>query len=173
MNAGQREALEFYDNLDGRLHDEGKLADDECLIVDLDQSEGRPRYCIDKVNGNLMTLICHGFFFHLRKRCMMLAQELALAQGWPIGLEPGNPRSTLDWEVLLAGQLVSHRNVTSWVGDSWHLVCQGSFLMWLWANIELAPRKHVLHRMQEDIMQIDSDEGCDNNPVFTMSISSG
>ena len=121
----------------------GKMLRDEDVIFDLDQdpSNGHGRMKLLSVTQDkpfLPTLIQHGVIWNSTVGRPLSAIDMLKIHGWPV--EPDECEyfgSAAAWRDNLHSGVLTHRQIISMMGDSWHIPVQGKWLMYLLSIIEL------------------------------------
>ena len=139
----QRERKEAYNVQIEKLIRECKLLPGEAVLVDLDQNPaaGRGRMTtlsMAKRETFLPTLIQHQVLWNTETDSPLTALDHLKAHGWLVEEEEcAFFGSCASWRADLISKTITHRQVISMMGDSWHIPLQGRWLMYLLSIMEL------------------------------------
>ena len=139
----QRERKAVYDAQVQKAIALGKMLPDEEVVYDLDQdpTNGHGRLKLLSVTQDnlfLPTLIQHGVIWNSAVGRPLSAIDHLKCHGWPV--EPDECSyfgSAASWRHNLNSGVLTHRQVISMMGDSWHIPAQGRWLMFLLSIVEI------------------------------------
>ena len=138
MLDSQHYRLQLYEADFRKLIDAGTVGTDSSFAADLDQSPefNRGRMAILDGNSAVPTLIQRGWHWHNHKRSPLTCLDQLKMHCWPISNnEIAEVGCATDIRSLLAHGEMTHKQLISMCGDSWHLRYQGCFMMFVLASL--------------------------------------
>ena len=115
----------------------GKLREGDQVWGDLDQNPFSSWGRLLSEFDPFPTFVKHSTLWHLQQDKPMTALGMARVHGWRISeSERSAVGCIVDLYGILKSNRMSCRELKSLIGDSWHLRCQGMFMMWLLSCIQ-------------------------------------
>ena len=142
LHPTQRQSLHGYMQKFETLVHGGKACATDTFWCDLDQNPLGPRcrLTIDyaKKQANLQTLITHQTIYHVPLHRVFSARDHCRAHCWPMTTSERALVGCIgSIESNLQSKALSHSALKRFIGDGWHLRCQGLFIMWLLAHLQV------------------------------------
>ena len=142
LHPTQRQYLHGYMQKFETLVHGGKACATDPFWCDLDQNPLGPRcrLTIDsaKKPANLQTLITHQTIYHVPLHRVFSARDHCRAHCWPMTTSERALVGCIgSIESKLQSKALSHSALKRFIGDGWHLRCQGLFIMWLLAHLQV------------------------------------
>ena len=144
-----------------------EISKDTPSVRELHQSgiTNRGRQALDVPGVKFPALIKHHCLMHSEKGVALTTLDSARAMGWPISadeiLEFG---CVVKMKDLLFEKFMTHRELQSWIGDSWQLRSQGFIIAWILAHLEPTDRAYPVRNVIQlrDAHDTDSVDGSDS-----------
>ena len=142
LPSGKRRRGQYEDSFEELVH-QCKAVRGDFVYADLHQSVD---HCgrlglqsqFASTPSSLPFLITHGCLWSMTGQCPLTALDQCRAHGWPVSDgEMAKHGHMINWREELTQKSLTHIDVIQMMGDSWSILVQGPWLMFLLAIIEV------------------------------------